>query len=214
MSLHTEQLLKEQQKGYDRVARLYDRIVGLVTRDLHYRRFLFDRMELQPGAKVLVVACGTGRDFEALLKRIDTAGRITAVDYTPAMLDIARAKLRGLPGGEDRVELIQADAAHLDFQGEFDAAVCTFAMSVIPDYRAAYANLLRAVRPGGSIGIMDVQPTRSGILLRVIHGMLSLFFPHFEEDRETLKWMDRDLRDFGLRKFFAGYIFTAWGSVP
>ena len=55
--------LSEQRLGYEAYADRYDRLVGRVTRDDHYRRALVRAMDIPLNARVLLVACGTGRDL-------------------------------------------------------------------------------------------------------------------------------------------------------
>jgi SAM-dependent methyltransferase len=76
---------------------------------------------LASAASILDIGCGTGSHAAELARR---GKRVTAVDRSPAMLDIARAKTTGLS-----VELIEADARTLDLGTRtFDAAILMFAV--------------------------------------------------------------------------------------
>jgi ubiquinone/menaquinone biosynthesis C-methylase UbiE len=97
-------------------------------------------LALQPGEKVLDVACGSG----VMARRLAALGaKVTATDFSAALLE--RAKLRGQTGVEpiayqvidatDEVALLALGV------GQFDAVVCTMALMDMP----AIAPLFRAV---------------------------------------------------------------------
>lgn len=111
--------------------------------------FVVERLELEPGARVLDVACGHGRHSLELARR---GFRVTGVDLSPRSLEFAReaAQRESLD-----VEFVQRDARELDFDAEFDAAINLFT-SVIgyfvddADNQAVVDRVARALVPGGS----------------------------------------------------------------
>lgn len=80
--------------------------------------FLLNLYPLRPGAAILDVGCGTGRHSIELARR---GYRVTGLDLSPAMLEVAREKAR-LQRVE--VEWVHADATDFDLGREFDAAIC------------------------------------------------------------------------------------------
>jgi len=117
------------------------------------RRRAVSRLELRPGGAVLDVACGRGSNFGYTQQAIGQEGRIVGLDYSPEMLAGAAKLVRAQ--GWTNVELVQADAAEMTYTGEFDGAICTIAMLVIPRWRDALHRMLAAVRPGGRVVVMD-----------------------------------------------------------
>lgn len=73
------------------------------------------------GGGVLDLACGTGR---VTLPLAATGHRVTGIDLSPAMLDIARGKVAAA-GLEDRVRLVHADMRHVDLGTTFGLVVIT-----------------------------------------------------------------------------------------
>jgi 2-polyprenyl-3-methyl-5-hydroxy-6-metoxy-1,4-benzoquinol methylase len=71
-----------------------------------------------PGARILDVGCGTGRHSIAFAKR---GFRVTGLDLSPGMLEVARAKA-GTAGVD--VEWVQGDATNFWLEERFDAAIC------------------------------------------------------------------------------------------
>jgi demethylmenaquinone methyltransferase/2-methoxy-6-polyprenyl-1,4-benzoquinol methylase len=91
------------QRMFDRIAPRYDCLNRLLTfrLDLQWRREAIRAIDLQPGDRLLDLACGTG-DFLTLVE--GTGARALGIDFSEGML--RHARLRGVPG-----TLIQADAA-------------------------------------------------------------------------------------------------------
>ena len=117
------------------------------------RRRAVAHLELQPGDAVLDVACGRGSNFPYLHRAVGDDGRIIGLDYSDTMLDGARALIRQKRWAN--VDLVRADAAEMTFRAEFDGAICTISMSVIPRWREALAKMVAAVRPGKRVVIAD-----------------------------------------------------------
>ncbi|WP_328306868.1 class I SAM-dependent methyltransferase [Actinomycetospora sp. NBC_00405] len=132
--------------GYTQWAATYDRPLRLFGLEEPPMRRLLDAL---PTGKVLDAACGTGRWAAHLAARGHT---VTGVDQSPAMLDLARAKLpdaRFLDGALTRLPVPDASV---------DAAVCALALVHVADLGVAIGELARVVRPGGRIVISDVHP--------------------------------------------------------
>jgi ubiquinone/menaquinone biosynthesis C-methylase UbiE len=99
--------------------------------------------------EVLEVAVGTGRN----LPFYPDGTRLTGVDWSPAMLAIARRRAADL-GLE--VDLRQGDAQALDFpDASFDTVLCALGLCAIPDDRRAVTEMARVLRPGGRLLLVD-----------------------------------------------------------
>jgi ubiquinone/menaquinone biosynthesis C-methylase UbiE len=132
---------------WDRAAPRYDRGMGLMERLLlgDGRRWVCSRA----AGDVLEVAVGTGRNFPHYPRGV----RLTAVDLSPAMLEVARERAGSL-GIE--VRLVEADAEDLPFsEGSFDTVVSTLALCSVPDDRRAISEMKRVLRPGGRLILLD-----------------------------------------------------------
>jgi|GEM_PF-853034 len=112
---------------------------------------------LSRGDRVLVFCCGTGREFPAILERIGGEGSIVGVDFSPAMLAMARQNVE--QGRWPNVTLLEGDVTEFEppCEAPFDAAVCTLGLSIIPEWEVAYGNLVASVKPGGQVVIGDLQ---------------------------------------------------------
>jgi ubiquinone/menaquinone biosynthesis C-methylase UbiE len=97
--------------------------------------------------RVLDVACGTGRLARALLPQPAFDGTVVGLDLSARMLRHGRPRVAAWPG---RAEWLQAPAGALPFAAEaFDAVACLEALEFLPDARAALAECVRVLRPGG-----------------------------------------------------------------
>ncbi len=103
--------------------------------------------ELQPGQRVVDVACGTGVLAMEAVRATSPGGDVVGVDLNPGMLAVARRKAPGIQWTEAPAEALPFDS------GEFDAAVSQFGLMFFEDKRAAVAEMWRVVPPGGRIVI-------------------------------------------------------------
>ncbi len=147
-----------------RVAQKYD--FSMPPFFMSWKKKAFDESSLKKGDRVLVFCCGTGLDFPHILKRIGTEGRIVGVDFSSAMLRSAQEKIEREKW--ESIEIIEADVTKFEsnFDPKFDVGVCTLGMSIIPEYRSAFFNLLGCVKEQGEIIIGDMQ-LASGWLARL-----------------------------------------------
>jgi demethylmenaquinone methyltransferase / 2-methoxy-6-polyprenyl-1,4-benzoquinol methylase len=112
----------------------------------------FRRILARPEARVLDICCGTGDMTLALLRRRPKAAEpVTAADFSPAMLAIARKKLPA-----ERTKIVQADALHLPVaDGSLDLITTAFGFRNLANYQAGLAEFFRVLAPGGELGILD-----------------------------------------------------------
>jgi len=95
-----------------------------------------------PGLDVLDLCCGHGNVSAGL---VGCGARVTGLDFSPAMLDLAR---RAVP----EARFVEGDATDLPFaKGAFDAVTIGFGMPHIPDPSKALHEARRVLRPGGRI---------------------------------------------------------------
>jgi demethylmenaquinone methyltransferase/2-methoxy-6-polyprenyl-1,4-benzoquinol methylase len=152
MPLKTEAI----EKIYSgKVARRYERSMSHFFAG--FKKKAFDDSSLKGGDKVLVFCCGTGLDFPHIIEKIGAEGHITGIDFSEQMLSQAEDKIH-----KERwpnVDLVQADVTTYKStdQSLFDTGVCTLGLSIIPDFKKAYHNLLANVKSGGEIIIGDMQ---------------------------------------------------------
>ena len=109
-------------------------------------RLCVERAEIEAGMDVLDVATGTGN---AAIPAAQRGARVTGLDLTPELFDVARR--RASDAGVD-VEWVEGDAEALPFDdASFDRVTSTFGVQFAPRHEVVAAELVRVCRPGGRI---------------------------------------------------------------
>ncbi len=129
---------------YDRYARLLS-----LGQDPRWRRFMVSRVPA--GTHVLDVATGTGAVAELLVARGCT---VVGLDQSPEMLEVARRRVA-------YAQLVEGRAESLPFEeGSFDALTFTYLLRYVEDPVATLRELVRVVRPGGTIASLEFAVPR------------------------------------------------------
>lgn len=119
------------------------------TNPYPFHRWLFEQIELVANARLLEVGCGTGAFWRENLDRIPSGWDVTLTDFSPGMLDSARASLSG---SEHPFQFTQADAQDLPFPDRaFDAVIANHMLYHVPDRPRALGEIARVLTPGGRL---------------------------------------------------------------
>lgn len=136
----------------DKLAKLYDaEILPIWAR--RFGRLLLRDLALPPKAMVLDVACGTGYPALEILRKMDDAGRIIAIDASSPMLDEARLKAGRLSG--KRIFFRSEEVApKLTFADDvYDLVVCNAGLDEFDDPPAAVREFSRVTKAGGRVAV-------------------------------------------------------------
>ena len=147
-----EQALLDTQRAFDGVASSYDRsnVENHTLCQMRERTMRALEAAVRPGSRVLDLGCGPGSDDEYLATR---GYRVTAIDWSPAMVDEARRRVRNA-ALDDRVDVRHLGIQELDRLGgdTFDAAVSNLGpLNCVPDLPAAARVIGSLLRPGGVV---------------------------------------------------------------
>ena len=172
-----------------------------------WKKKAFHDSSLKSGDIVLVFCCGTGLDFPHILKKIGKDGKIIGVDFSSEMLKKTKEKIR--KNNWENIELIEADITKFEDKLDIkaDVGVCTLGMSIIPEYKSAYYNLLSNIKKHGEIIIGDMQ-LASGWLARLNPVTISLAKKYggtYEGHQNSLNLyslMKKELTDLIKKEFF------------
>jgi ubiquinone/menaquinone biosynthesis C-methylase UbiE len=104
-----------------------------------------DAAGVQPGQRVLDVACGTGVLARTVADRVGPNGSVVGVDLNEGMLAVARQEAPEIEWRQGRAEALPFDSA------SFDAVVSQFGLMFFEDRRATIQEMLRVLRPGGRL---------------------------------------------------------------
>jgi ubiquinone/menaquinone biosynthesis C-methylase UbiE len=126
---------------------------------LDARKQLFQSVRFESNQKILFVGVGTGADLE-LINYSDLD--ITAIDYSPDMLEKAKNKFKA-----SSIRFLEMDAQHMAFEDEsFDFVVASLILSVVPDADKCFQEIKRVLKRKGKIIIFDkFAPTHKKLSL-------------------------------------------------
>jgi phosphatidylethanolamine/phosphatidyl-N-methylethanolamine N-methyltransferase len=134
--------------AYDRFARFYDFLFGLVLQD--GRKTLARVMETTPGQQLLEIGVGSGLMLPLYPRKVT----VTGIDLSPQMLNLARSRMRR--ERLQNIELRLADAECTDLpDASFDHVVLPYVYSVTPDPLRLMRRAFRLCKPGGSIWVLN-----------------------------------------------------------
>jgi SAM-dependent methyltransferase len=123
-----------------------DRAVAKVT------EALLDMAAPQPGERVLDIGCGSGTTTLELAARVAPAGHVLGADI--AEQSVARARGRIADAGLRHAEVVVADVSSQPFgPNSFDLAFSRFGVMFFSDPVSAFANVRRAMKPGGRVAV-------------------------------------------------------------
>jgi demethylmenaquinone methyltransferase / 2-methoxy-6-polyprenyl-1,4-benzoquinol methylase len=152
------------------IARRYDLANHLLSGgvDFYWRKRAAAIVAGREARRIIDLATGTGDLALALQKRIPNA-EITALDFVPEMIELAKGK------GVQRA--LVGDAMHISFpDGSFDCATIAFGLRNLPDYGEALQEMARVLRAGGHVLILEFSipafPPVRGIYRFYLHYLL------------------------------------------
>ena len=104
---------------------------------------------LQPGERVLDVACGTGLVARLAAPEVGPTGQVTGVDINAVMLAVARSLP---PPSGAAITWVEGDAGAMDFpDASFEVILCQQGLQFFPDKSAALREMHRVLVPGGRV---------------------------------------------------------------
>ena len=159
------QMFDQVAAGYDGRNRLFS-----ADRDRAWRRRAARVAGLSPGQMALDLCTGTGKLAHELLPFVGPTGRVVGIDFSPAMLALARQR-------EPQVEFRLGDVTRLsEPDAGVDAVTIGFGLRNLVDRETALREMLRVLRPGGRLVILEFAPPR-GLLLHAYRFYLTRVMP-------------------------------------
>jgi len=173
-SARMDRMYRHQRHIYDLSRKFY-----LLGRDR-----LIAELALLPGESVCEIGCGTGRNLVALARRHPGVG-IFGIDASEEMLKTARGTITRSRFG-DRIALRRGLAETMDpetsfgLARKFDAVIFSYALSMIPRWERAIDRAVDALRPGGTLAVVDFSQQRDlpAWFRAVLRRWLDLFDVH------------------------------------
>ena len=154
---------------FDSVASRYDLMNDLMSGGVHrlWKRFTIELSAARPGQTILDIAGGTG-DLAARFSRlVGPEGQVILADINAAMLEVGRDRLID-KGATGNIEVVQADAQALPFKdNSVDCITIAFGLRNVTDKVLALRSMLRVLRPGGRLLVLEFSKPTSALLGKV-----------------------------------------------
>jgi ubiquinone/menaquinone biosynthesis C-methylase UbiE len=171
------------------------------------RAEVFKRMRLARGDKVLDLGCGIGGATFMLADVLGPTGLAAGVDVSSALIEVAKRRAVNRGGLEFRV----GDACAIPYADQFfDAARSERVFLYLPDRVAAIREMMRVVKPGGQLFIIDTDVDATAIystnraLTRKMTSIVAASMPNPNSARELPALAKRaGLRDIKIETFSA-----------
>lgn len=134
----------------------------ITAQQVNMRDVLLEHARLEPGLRVLELACGTGDPALEIARRVGPDGRVTATDLSPQMLDACRKNASA--AGIANIDFAAVDAENLQFDREsFDRVTSRLGVMYFVDVQRALAEIKRVLVPDGIValqawGLPDESP--------------------------------------------------------
>jgi demethylmenaquinone methyltransferase/2-methoxy-6-polyprenyl-1,4-benzoquinol methylase len=142
---------------FDAIAPRYDLLNHLLSAgiDRRWRAAAIASLALSGGETVVDVCCGTADVALEARRGPLAARRVVGVDFSSAMLGLGRQKV-GAARESDRIALIRGDAMRLPIASRCaDAITIAFGIRNVQRPDVACAELVRVLRPGGRVAILE-----------------------------------------------------------
>jgi ubiquinone/menaquinone biosynthesis C-methylase UbiE len=149
-----------------RLAEIYDRVSDF---QFEAGKRLVERLELDQGARVLDVGCGTGRLARWIAERLGPRASVVGIDPLEHRISVARSH-----AGAARFEVGQAEDLGAFEDSSFDAVCLSSVLHWVADKARALAEIRRVLRPGGRVAVTTLpqELSRAGTVGLVLQPLL------------------------------------------
>jgi len=185
---------------FDSVASRYDLMNDLMSGGIHrlWKRFTIELSAARAGQTVLDIAGGTGDLAVKLSSLVGPEGRVILADINAAMLEVGRDRLID-KGATGNINVVQADAQALPFEdNSIDCITIAFGLRNVTDKGMALRSMLRVLRPGGRLLVLEFSKPTSPLLAKVYDQYSFQVLPAMgkliAQDSESYRYLAESIR--------------------
>ncbi|MCD6430689.1 MAG: bifunctional demethylmenaquinone methyltransferase/2-methoxy-6-polyprenyl-1,4-benzoquinol methylase UbiE [Deltaproteobacteria bacterium] len=193
---------------FSAIAPRYDFLNRLLSLgiDQGWRRTLARIALWKEPAAILDVACGTG-DISLVLRQKAPRARIVGLDFSQAMLDLAKVKIDRAQAG---IELVAASAEVLPFfEADFDLLTIAFGIRNVVDKKKALAEFYRVLKPNGCLAILEFSQPHAAWLRNLYNFYFFKVLPlvgGLFARRSAYRYLPESVAKFPSRDEFSGWL--------
>ena len=214
---------KKQQveEMFDSIACRYDLMNRLFSAgiDMKWRKKTIGLLKKLEPKTILDMATGTA-DMAILACRLLNPEKITGLDLSAEMLELGRKKIEKEQLG-DKIRLQTGDSETINFaDNTFDAVMVAFGVRNFENLEKGLAEMLRVVRPGGRLVILEFSKPRRKAVKFLYNLYMRIVAPQvarwFRQNKEAYQYLNASANAFPDRQLFtdilkkAGYTDTGF----
>lgn len=188
---------------FDDVAPGYDRTNAMLSigTSALWRIATVRALSIAQGDRILDIAAGTGTSSAAIAR---AGARVTALDFSPGMVAVGRAK-------HPDIDFVEGDATSLPFDdASFDAVTISFGLRNVNDPHKALAEMRRVLVPGGRLVICEFTTPPNSLVRGAYDLYLSRVMPRIARWSSTnpaaYTYLMESIRDWPTQSVLAGWI--------
>ena len=151
---------KENIAMFNDIALKYDLINNILSLGIHkiWKKKAISFLKLKSNGKYLDLCCGTGDLAKLISKYVSSPGKVTGLDLSPSMLNIARRNYHN-------IEWISADASSLPFdENSLDGIIIGFGIRNIYHRHLALKECHRCLKPNANLIVLEFSLPKNKIL--------------------------------------------------
>lgn len=171
-------------------------------------RAVVGALPLNPHMRVLDVGCGDGFHSSLIAERLSAPGGVVGLDSNAGCLELARRRVESQER-DCEIAFVQGDLSNLPLQDRFDFVWCAQSLYSLPEPIAALKQMAAALRPGGTIVVLEND---------TLHQLLLPWPPRLELALRAGEYAALAAETARPGKFYVGRrlpaLFAAAGLVP
>jgi len=163
---------------FDKISPRYDFLNRLLSlrQDTFWRGQMVRAAKLEPGSRVMDVACGTCDVALEISAQLRDRVKIFGIDFSLGMLTLGRKKL--LHKKNSTVDLLNADGLHLPFKNDkFDAVFIAFGIRNIMDRHRAIHQFYKTLKKDGRLVVLELTTPEKGFFRQIYLGYFKKILP-------------------------------------
>ncbi|WP_165861145.1 MerR family transcriptional regulator [Paenibacillus paeoniae] len=150
------------------------------TNPYKWHHWLFDRLDIPAGSKILELGCGDGTLWERNAARIPSNWEVTLTDLSDGMLNDAKERLEHCVPS-DRFCFATADARSIPYpDASFDAVLANHMLYHVSERHQSLKEIRRVLKPGGILFASTMGTNH----MKEVKGLLSAFNPNYDTGRQ------------------------------
>lgn len=207
----SEKAKKQQvEEMFDSIAGKYDFMNRFFSAgiDMAWRKKTIRLLSKASPKKILDIATGTA-DMAIMACKLLDPEKVTGIDLSAEMLEVGRKKVEK-EGFANKIELLKGDAEAINFpDNSFDAVMAAFGVRNFENLENGLKEMLRVLKPGGTLIILEFSKPKSGIksLYNLYMGIVAPEIARwFRQNKEAYQYLNRSSNAFPDRLDFVNIL--------